>query len=50
MIENYGFTFIAINPDAENFDLDLKTERIYNYINESSVRSAVNSAEFKRKV
>ena len=45
MIENFGFTFITINPDVENFDLDVKTAKIYNYINESSVKLAVNSSE-----
>ena len=46
MIENLGFTFIRINPDIESFDLDVEIARIYNYINESSVRWwVVNSAE-----
>ena len=45
MIENFGFTFITINPDVENFDLDVKTAKIYNYIKESSVKLAVNSSE-----
>ena len=46
MIENLGFTFIRINPDVESFDLDVEIARIYNYINESSVRWwVVNSAE-----
>lgn len=45
MIENFGFTFITINTDVENFDLDVKTAKIYNYINEWSVKLAVNSSE-----
>ena len=48
MIENFGFTFIRINPDPEpdaGFDSDTKTTKIYNYINKSSVKLAVNSAE-----
>ena len=30
LIENLGFTFIRINPDVENFDLDVEIARIYN--------------------
>ena len=45
MIENHGFTFIRINPDAENFDLDVEIAKIYNYVNKSSIRLAVNSIE-----
>ena len=47
-IENLGFTFIRINPDPDfdaGFDLDVEIATIYNYINESSLKLAVNSAE-----
>ena len=46
--ENLGFTFIRINPDSDpdaSFDLDVEIAKIYNYINESSVKLAVNLAE-----
>ena len=36
LIENLGFTFIRINTDFDpeaSFDLDVKTAKIYNYIN-----------------
>ena len=49
MIENLGFTFIRINPDAENFDVDVEIAKIYNYINKSSVRLAVNLAKISLK-
>ena len=42
LIKNLGFTFIRINPDVKNVDLDVEIARIYNYINESSVKLAVN--------
>ena len=45
MIENLGFTFIIINPDVEKFDQDVEIAKIYNYINELSVRVAVNLAK-----
>ena len=48
LIEDHGFTFIRINPDPNpsvGFDLDVEITKIYNYINESSVKLAVNSAE-----
>ena len=45
MIENLGFTFIRIDPDVENFDLDVQIARIYNYIDTLPVKLAVNSAE-----
>ena len=45
LIENLDFTFIRINPDAENFDLDVEIAKIYNYINESPVRLAVKLVE-----
>ena len=45
LIENLGFTFVRINPDVGNFDLDVEIAEIYNYINKSSVRLAVNFAE-----
>ena len=45
VIENLGFTFIRINPDVENVDLDIEIAKIYNYINASCVRLAVNLAE-----
>ena len=52
LIENLAFTFIWINCDVENFDLDTEIASIYNYIKESSVKLAVKSAEkmFKRRV
>ena len=48
LIENHGFTFIRINPDPDpdaGFDLDVEISKIYNYINESSLKLAVDSAE-----
>ena len=42
LIENIGFIFIRINPDVENFDLDVEIAKIYNYINESFVKLTVN--------
>ena len=48
LIEDHGFTFIRINPDPDHdssFDPDVEIAKIYNYINESSVELAVNSAE-----
>ena len=45
MIENLGFIFIRVNPDVGNFDLDVEIAKIYNYINKSSVRLAVDLAE-----
>ena len=44
-IEDVGFTFVRINPDVEKFYLHVKIAKIYNYINKSSIRLAVNSAE-----
>ena len=48
LIENLGFTFIRINRDSDpgtSFDLDVEIARIYNYINELSVKLAVDLAE-----
>ena len=48
LIENLGFTFIRVNLDSDpdaSFDLDVEIAKIYNYINESSVKLAVNLAE-----
>ena len=45
LIENYCFSFIRINLDVKNFDLDVEIARIYNCINKFSVRLAVKSAE-----
>ena len=45
LIENYCFSFIRINPDVENFDLDAEIARINNYINKFFVRLAVKTAE-----
>ena len=45
MIENLGFIFIKINIDGEDFDLDVEITRIYNYINKSSVKLAINVAD-----
>ena len=48
LIEDHGFTFIRINPNPNpsvGFDIDVEIAKIYNYINESSVKLAVNSAE-----
>ena len=44
-IVNLGFTFVRINPDVENFDVDVEIGKIYSYINESSIILAVNLAE-----
>ena len=49
--EKLGFTITRINPDVQNFDLDVAIARICNYIKESSVKLnlaqnlAVNLAE-----
>lgn len=49
--EKLGFTITRINPDVQNFDLDVAIARICNYIKESSVKLnlaqnlAVNFAE-----
>ena len=48
LIENLGFTFIRINPDpdaAAGFDPGVEITKICNYINESSLKLAINSAE-----
>ena len=48
LIENIGFIFIRVNPYSDpdaSFDLDVEIAKIYNYINESSVKLAVNLAE-----
>ena len=48
LIENLGFTFIRINRDSDpgtSFDLDVEIAKIYNYINELSVKLAVDLAE-----
>ena len=48
LIENHGFTFVRINPDPDpdaGFDLYVEIAKIYNYINESSLKLAVDSAE-----
>ena len=46
LIENLGFPFISINPDSDaGFDLDVEIAKIYNYINKSLLKLAVNSAE-----
>ena len=46
LIESLGFTFIRINPDPDaSFDLDFEIAKIFNYINKSSVKLAVNLAE-----
>ena len=45
VIENPGFTFIRINPGSDpdaSFDLDVEIAKRYYYINESSVKLAVN--------
>ena len=44
LIESLGLTFIRINPDVKTFDLDVKISRMYNHIQESSVKLAINSA------
>ena len=48
LLENHGFNFIKINldpdPDA-GFDLDVDIAKIYNSINELSLKLAVDSAE-----
>ena len=46
LIENYGSTFVRINPDPNSdagFDLDFEIAEIYNYIHESSQINACNS-------
>ena len=48
LIENLGFTFIRITPDPDrdkSFDLDVELAEIYNYVNELSVKLAVNLAK-----
>ena len=45
LIENLGFSFVRINPDVVNLDLDVEIAKLYSYINKSSVRLAVNSTE-----
>ena len=48
LIENLGFTFIRINPDPDpdpGFDPDIEIAKIYNYIDESSLKLVVNVAE-----
>ena len=48
LIDNLGFTFIKINPDPDpdaGFDPDVEIAKIYNCINDWSVKLAVNSAE-----
>ena len=46
LTENHGFTFIRINPDPDaGFGLNVEIAKIYNYINELSLKLAVNSAE-----
>ena len=47
-VEDFGFTFIGTNHDPDpdaGFDIDVEISKIYNYINESSVKLAVDSAE-----
>ena len=47
LIENIGFTFIRINPGPDpdaGFELDLEIVKIYNYISQSSLKLAVDSA------
>ena len=48
LIENLGFTFIRINSDPDtdtSFDPDVEIAKIYNYINESSLKLSVNSEQ-----
>ena len=48
LTENLGFTFIRIKPDPDadtDFDLDVEIAKIYNYINEPSLKLAVNSTK-----
>ena len=45
LTENLGFTFLRINPDVENPDLDTEIAKIYNYIKELSIRLANNLTE-----
>ena len=47
-IENLGLTFIRINSDPDtdtSFDPDVEIAKIYNYINESSLKLSVNSVQ-----
>ena len=53
LIENLGFKFTKINPDPDpdaGLDPDDEIAKIYNYINELSVKLAVKSAEKSLKV
>ena len=55
LIENLDFIFFRINPDPDpdaGFDPGVEITKICNYINESPLKLAVNSAEkyFKKKV
>ena len=49
LIENIGFTLIRINPNVDSFDIDVEIPKIYNHINKSSVKLAVNSAKNRLK-
>ena len=45
LIRNRAFTFVRINPDPDPdsvFDPDVEITKIFNYINKSSVRLAIN--------
>ena len=45
LIENLGVTFIIINPDVEDLNLDVEIVKLYNSINELFVRLAVDLTE-----
>ena len=48
LIESLGFSFIRINPDPDpdaGTHPDVEIEKIYNYINELSLKLAVNSTK-----
>ena len=45
LIECFGFIFIRINHDVQNPDVDIEIAKIRRFINELSVRLAINLAE-----
>ena len=45
LIENLVFSFVRINSDMKNFELDVGIAKIYNYIQELFLKLALDSAE-----
>ena len=45
LIENLVFSFVRINSDIKNFELDVGIAKIYNYIQELFLKLALDSAE-----